>query len=400
MLGCPVPGARGEQHPTGSCTNGVLVLGEAMGDAEADEGRGFVESAPAGSVLERAIKRCGFNREQFCIWNVVPVQPPNNYLEGAPYENEAIAWGLQYVREVIARFHPSVILALGNVALKASTGLTGILENRGYPIASTALGLPVVASLHPAYLRRGAMAYLSVLMHDIRFAVAYAAALRYTSQWSPQTPTGASFPQSGVYTDTRPTSCTKVEFWSPVLWRNVSYDIPQPLPSLNEPLAPQGYVCHPTETDALAFEGSVMSSEGTMLAYDIETPYVKGEENDPESAAITSIQFSLAPASGIFMPWRDPFIPVARRILASRNPKVGANNWRFDRPLLAANDCAIGGRDYDVRWMWKHFQPDLSGALAFIASFYCPEVAPWKHLDRSHPAVYGIRDVDVLQRIL
>lgn len=377
---CPIPGAAGLQQVSGLGSSGVLLLGEAMGDAERVESRGFVESAPAGSVLERAIRRCGYRRDQFAIWNVVPTQPPNNYLEGAPYEAEAIRWGLGYLPDIILRYKPRCILALGNVALKALTGLSGVMEARGYPLPSP-YG-PVIGTLHPAFLRRGAMSYLSVLMHDLRFAVALAARRIYTQP---------------------------VDFWSPVLWRQVSYDIPAVLPPANEPIVPPGYMCYPQLDDALAFAAAVEADPTRLVAYDIETPWSpKAGEEDSDDAehiathgdSILSIQFSLAPESGIFLPWRLPFIEVARRILASRNPKVGANNWRFDDPRLAAAGCPIAGTRHDIRWAWRHIQPDLAASLSFVSSFYAPGIAPWKHLAASHPQVYGIRDVDVLMRIV
>jgi hypothetical protein len=183
------------------------------------------------------------------------------------------------------------------------------------------------------------------------------------------------------------------------------------LPPLDEPTVPPGYICYPTEMAAWDFLRCCESDSTRLIAYDIETPWSgkAGEEasDDPEHAekhangeAILSIQFSLAPESGIFMPWRPPFIEVARRILALPNPKVGANNWRFDDTRLAAQGCRIEGTRHDLRWAFKHLQPDLSASLAFITSFYAPQIAPWKHLAQSHPQVYGIRDVDACLRIV
>ncbi len=383
MNDCPIPGARGSAKPEGGGTNGVLILGEALGDHEREAGLPFRQEAPAGSVLERAIRRSGFSRDPFVLFNVVNTQPPHNWLEGAPYEAEAIAWGMLQVDEVVVRYKPRCVLALGNVALNAATaGLSGILETRGYPVPSR-WGIPVIGSLHPSFLRRGAMAYLGVLMHDIRFAVALAA----------------------VYTHPRVNSDTiPVEFWSPVLWRQVHYDIQFPLAPWNEPVVPLGYICYPNEEAARAFLAECESHPQRLIAYDIETPLshrTKEDETDElEDVEILSIQFSIASETGIFMPWRDPFVEVARRILALGNPKVGANNWRFDAPRLRSHGCAINGVQHDLRWAWKHFQPDLSAGLQFIASFYCPQLEPWKHLAASHDTFYGIRDADATLRCL
>lgn len=368
MTDCPIPKAEGFAKTEGACTNGVMILLEALGDEELrDGGLPARPNAPAGSVLERAIRRGGFSRDSFVLWNTVPCHPPRNYLEGAPYEADAIAWGTPYIQEVIDKFKPRVILACGNIPLKACASLGHIMLNRGFPISSR-FGIPVIGTLHPSFLRRGAMGYLGVLMHDLRFAVALASS-----------------------TD------KLVRFQSPVLWREVCYD-------LGKPYDESGYVMYPNEDRAYQFWEQVKRNPDTMLAYDIETPYShqsnEEESDELEDNEIVSIQFSLARETGIFLPWRDPFVGYARQILASRNPKIGANNWRFDDPRLKAHDCTLAGKIHDLRWAWKHFQPDLSGALQFIASFYEPQMGPWKHLAQARPQWYGIRDVDVLQRII
>ena len=253
------------------------------------------------------------------------------------------------------------------------------------------------------------MSYLSVLMHDLRFAVALAAVYTHNS-WVARTGQSAGN-EPGRLADpsqrermTVDVTTQTVQFWSPVLWRQVRYEIPQPLPAINEPIVPPGYVLYPTESDAEAFAREAEADASRMIAYDIETPRSPGAKEDEtdelEDQAILSVQFSVASETGIFMPWRDPFIEVARRVLALRNPKIGANCWRFDDPRLAAHGAPVCGRRYDLRWAWKHFQPDLSAGLQFVSSFYTPGIGPWKHLDRSHPQVYGIRDVDVLMRCI
>src|SRR5690349_7649707 len=78
----------GFSEPTGSCTNKVMIVGEALGANERSEGRSFVESAEAGGLLERLLRRGGWDRQQFVLWNVVACQPPNNKLDGAYYEQE------------------------------------------------------------------------------------------------------------------------------------------------------------------------------------------------------------------------------------------------------------------------------------------------------------------------
>jgi uracil-DNA glycosylase family 4 len=328
-------------------------------------------------VLERAIRRSGYSREQFVVYNTVPAQPPRNWLEGAPYEAEAIAWGRPFVEEVIRKFRPRCILALGGVALKAATGVCGeyrgISHLRGWVLPSRH-GIPVVGSFHPAFLRRGEMAHFGVLMHDLKLAVAVAGG--------------------------RPT-----RFFSPVLWRDFEYTPFEPRP-IEEPAVPPGYQTHPSEQAAWDWLRGLEGHPDALLAYDIETPRsTEADEEDSDELAdtqILSIQFSHAVGTGIFLPWREGYVDVARAALALGNVKAGANTWRFDDPLLKAHGCRLNGVRHDVRWTWGHLQPDLKKSLQFISSFYQTKdfCQPWKALHLSHPEVYGIKDVDAIQYIL
>ena len=350
-MSCPILGARGTLRPEGSGSLGVLILGEAMGEHEANDGLPFRPYAPAGSVLERAIRRGGMSRDQFVVWNVVPTQPPKNWLESAPWEAEAIAWGMTFLDDIVARYKPRCILALGGVATRATTGLAGykmgVSELTGFVLPSPRYNIPVVPCFHPAYLRRGAMSHFGVLLRCLRLATQVARESRQPTLPQPESP-------------------------------------------------PAGYVLYPTQEQAEDFEDSIA---GDAIAYDIETPYSTTEDSAEEAEGehtIKSIQFSLAPGSGIFLPWREPFIPIAKRILALPNPKLGWNIWRFDDPILKANGCEINGERHDLMWAWHHAQPDLPRGLQFAAGQQ-GWPWPWKHLDQASPQFYGIVDVDVLQ---
>jgi len=377
--GCPIPGSRGSCAPEGTGSLGVLILGEACGEHEAEAGLPFRPHAPAGSILERAIRRCGFTREQFVLWNVVPTHPPKNWLDGAPYEAAAIAWGRPMLEKVINDYKPRAILALGNVALRTTTGLTGplrgISHTRGYPVSGLA-GIPVLGAFHPSFLRRGAMPLMSVLMDDIRLAVAIA----------------------------NTTPGQTASFYSAVLSRDRLWTHPAKFPDPYNPTVPGEYLTHPKPAEAEHFVRYMEANPNAFLAYDIETPRsIDTSEDETDALAevqIESIQFSPRAGAGIFLPWRHPYDDIAKRVLAMAHRKAGANTWRFDDPLLRAHGCELNGPLHDIRWMWHHLQPDLRASLQFIASFYAPELGPWKHLHASHPEFYGIVDVDAVQRIL
>lgn len=357
---CPIPGATGTLEPEGTGSIGVLLLGEAMGDEEVEDGLPFRPWGQAGSVLQRAIRRAGMTREEFVLWNVVPAHPPKNYLDGAPWEAAAISWGLPYLEAVIEKFKPRCIVALGNIATRVSTGLTGdklgVSYLTGYVLPSR-FGIPVVPCFHPSFLRRGKMSHFGVLLRALRLAVQVA---QEGSQ--PTTPT----PEA----------------------------------------PPPGYRMTPTEDIARGYVDAARSGAWSYLAYDIETPYSNKEDEAEEHAGnIISIQFSLSPGTGIYLPWRLPFIDIAKAALATRIPKLSWNGWRFDDPRLRAEGCTIEGLSHDLMWAWHHTQPDIPRNLQFAAAhqglnIYDPATRwpwPWKHLDSAHPQFYGIVDVDVLQ---
>ena len=356
---CPIPNAKGFSEPEGEGTLGVLILGEALGDAEAHDGKPFRPYAPAGAVLERAIKRAGFVRPQFKLWNIVGCQPPKNFLEHAPWEGAAISHCRPFLDAVIERMRPGCLLALGNVPLKATTGMTGEYRSvtylRGYVLPSVH-GIPVVASFHPSFLRRGAMPLLSVLMHDIKLAVQVAKE------------------------------------------RLALSDLNDP----NDPVIPDGYILHPSVDDAWSWLYRLKDNPQVLLMYDIETPRSSSTSEDETDelgdSEILSIQFSTGRGQGIFMPWQEPYITIAKAALALPNEKAGQNNWRFDDPLLRAHGAHIAGCVHDIRWAWHHLQPELLANLQFIASFYGWPF-PWKHLHAAQPEAYGLFDVDVLHYI-
>ena len=356
-------------EPQGTGANRVLIVGEAPGEMEDDYGIPFHPAAQAGSVVERAIRRIGMNREQFAITNVVPSRPPNNWLEGAPYYVDAVAWGTPQLEAAIRSYQPRAIVALGSVALRALTGLAGpklgISHLTGYLLPSL-FGPPVVPCFHPSYIRRGKMSHSSILMRVLRQAVGAAQSGRVAVAPSPHDP-------------------------------------------------PSGYLLRPslTEAEDFFFQCTAADTLGGWLAYDIETHYSNSEESAEEADAqdgreIKSIQFSLGPGQGIFFPWRDPYVDIARRLLGLGIKKAGWNNWRFDDPIIREHNIFINGEVHDLMWAWHHCQPDLPRGLQFAAAMQGPNITqpthvwpyPWKHLDAANPEFYGIVDVDVLQWML
>lgn len=356
-VGCPLYGTgEGFSRPEGTCANGVLVVGEALGRHEAADGLPFRPHADAGSVLEQVFRLTGTDRQQVGIWNVCGCQPPSNVLEGAPYEFAAIQHCQHHLDAVVERFKPKVLIALGAIPLRALTGLVGeklsITHVRGYILHSDRYGLPVVASYHPSYIRRGAPHLMGVLIRDFRTALRTA--------------------RQGV------------------------------------PAVERHYVEYPTEAQAWEFLERVRATSQGTLSYDTETRDVVGaEEEDIEWAAskeITLIQFSLGVGDGIAFPNVEPYTEVARQILQVPMRRIGYNTHEYDDPIMRANGFQLVGHTEDLRWKFHHLYPDIpgkshKGGLQWVGAFYCPEFGPWKHLFGAQLEWYGCADVDMPHRI-
>jgi DNA polymerase I-like protein with 3'-5' exonuclease and polymerase domains len=270
---------------------------------------------------------------------------------------------------------PKAILALGGVALKTLTGLVGKGLNihmlRGYAlddqvsIAPRYPGVPVIATYHPSFLRRGSkgrnqetgaktdggagkggMHLLGVMIRDIKFAMQVA-----EGGWSYERPV---------------------------------------------------YQTHPSLDEARAFLYRVRDNQNLLLAYDIETDVsadLDEEELDDTSHHITQVQFSLREKEGICFPWTPDFIEIAKEVFATENPKVAHNGFKFDNPRLRAAGMNLRGRLDDTMEMFRRAQPDLPSGLQYVSSFYGFPF-PWKHMSASHPEFYGCADVDSPQWIM
>lgn len=359
--GCPLYLiGKGFSVPEGRGTIPLLIVGEALGPTEARDGLPFRVSAQAGSLLEYVIRRSSFTRDQFVLWNVVACQPPSNELRGYPYERAAIEHCRVHFDRVVEKFRPKAILALGATATEALTGLTGgkldLSYIRGYPI-ETRYGW-VIPSFHPAHIRRGATHLVSVLQFDLIKAKTVA---------------------------------------------ETGYKV-----------IPVEYTTNPSKQDVISFLDKC--HQANVIACDIET-WKRRKPQEPLSSLkgqIRSVQFSLAPLTGIYLDWSEHEDSI-KRILALRQPKLFHSGLHFDIPVLEINGAKVEGIIYDTRWMFHHLQPDLSGGgqmdergegtkggkighLQGVASFFGMDHI-WKHLEDSSPAEYGCTDVDALQRI-
>jgi uracil-DNA glycosylase len=125
-----------------------LIVGEAPGENEDLQGEPFV--GQAGKLLDNMLKAIGLERgRKVYIANVLKCRPPGNRNP----EPEEVARCEPFLRRQVELLQPRIILAMGRFAaqtLLASTEPIGRLRGRPHEY----LGVPVVATYHPAYLLR------------------------------------------------------------------------------------------------------------------------------------------------------------------------------------------------------------------------------------------------------
>lgn len=121
----------------------ILIIAEGPGAEEDATGRPFV--GRSGMLLRRTLSSLGMN---VFIANVVKCRPPQNR-KPTPAESETCK---PYLLEQIKIINPKVIILLGNTALEAILGETGITTLRGKIIEKD--GIKYIPTFHPAAVLR------------------------------------------------------------------------------------------------------------------------------------------------------------------------------------------------------------------------------------------------------
>lgn len=367
--GCPLSRAGGGfSHPEGiewatgklsSTYNGILIIGEALGFNEMKAGSPFVGTAEAGSCLNAAMRLIGVDRADFGIWNIVACRPPHDKLSGIPKEAEIVEHCSRYLDEVVKKFNPKVILALGAIPLKYLTKFSGVAKEkegistlRGYVVEAEKYKCKVVPSLHPSYVNREDRVFLGVLARDIQTAIDAA-----------------------------------------------NDKIPEFKTS---------YILNPSAQDLETYVCRIENDPNLVVAHDIETPNTAltadEAEVDYEVRLINSVQFSIGPEDAIFIHWNEDTIPYIRRIYKTPNIKISWYGWHFDGPILGywLGEDFMNGLNIDLMTVWKHYNSDfkkMGKELSFATNFASPGSPAWKHLSTNEPEYYGCQDVDNTSRI-
>ncbi len=149
-------GARNLVFSDGNPAARVMIIGEAPGRDEDQQGKPFV--GRAGQLLDRMFAAIGLDRyaENFehavYITNVLPWRPPQN----RDPKPEEIAMLLPFLQRHVALIKPQLIVLMGNSSCQAGLGKRGITRLRGQ--WAEAYDTPALPMFHPAYLLRNPMA--------------------------------------------------------------------------------------------------------------------------------------------------------------------------------------------------------------------------------------------------
>lgn len=324
--------------------NGVLLLGEALGEHEARVGKPFV--GPAGFTIQQLLDRAGWKREEFAIENALRCRPPFNALAGEPYEHAAVSHCRTHLRSTITELQPKAIVALGGTALMSALALTDrptLDDHLGYATVGPE-GVPVLATWHPAFILRG--------------------------NWN----------LSGIWR------------WHIGRARDIAAKgLVQRFPKAI--VDPPREVLEQWVSD---YQNAVRVMPSLKLAYDIETEHSAGRLEDEfdlshASYLILRISFAYRNGEGLSIRWLPENLPFIKRLLGSAGDKL-VWNGNYDNPRIERNGVEIRGRILDLMWAWHSLESDVPKGLGFVAPLLLPTYPRWKHLSGSDPGFYSAVD--------
>jgi uracil-DNA glycosylase family 4 len=128
----------------------IMIVGEAPGAVEEEYGKPFV--GPTGDLLDELLGEAGIQRDECYITNVVKYRPPANDFKRLHEIGVDLQSSINELKEEIKRVNPNIILALGEQALRGTTGKFGISNYRGSILRAFDGQHKVVSTFHPANL--------------------------------------------------------------------------------------------------------------------------------------------------------------------------------------------------------------------------------------------------------
>lgn len=371
--GCPLFDGKwgkktGFSFPVGTGLNGVMVVAEALGKDEEQEGMALV--GKSGYTLFQQLKRVDIERDDFTLFNVLACRPPDNKLAGMPYEQEAIEHCAPNLNKAVAdakavakaNGKTFVLLTLGKISFMRCMGYNyrkqaDLLKKDyyGYPFWSDVFNCWVVNAPHPAYLLRGN----THLWPVIQFV--FARALEIAND-------GLVLDEPDYLLDPTPTG---FDNWI------------------------EGYI------KSLAIDPT------NPLSYDIETPYKKKTKDEEELSKEEDEDHTILRCSFSYymegnthttsVKWSAEYMSGIERLFDLANYVLGWNSDKYDYPRVS-RFVRVRGIGLDGMVAWHILNSSLKKSLGFVTPYYWHNTLMWKHLADEQPAFYNAKDADAALR--
>lgn len=346
-----------------------LIVTDCVGLHDVRTGHPLNIQSDAGSVLDRAFRLAGLSPESFALGSLVACRPPS-FLANQAYEFTSIEHcSTRHLAPYVQEYRPKCIVALGSVAARSLTGLSGekltIDLIRGYalPGIGVAKGIPVIPAPSPSFIQAGNWHELSFLISDLKYA----------------------------------SVCDRIP------------DDPEV----------DAYLLHADHRALGLILQKLRSYPDSILSYDFEflPAAAQAKKKFTTDAHITQVNLTLWHKDSEYLTmvadWNPDTKDVLIEIFQTDNIKVSFNGWHADECVAEYNGFEIKGREqHDVKVMVDFLYPDLdpaqnystrsedddflttpsSGIALQVAASLAQFPAPWKHLSGMDPHFYGARD--------
>ena len=135
----------------GNPKSNIMVVGEAPGANEDEEGLPFV--GRAGALLDKMLAAIDLNRKKVYISNIINYRPPNNR---RPTDKEITRY-LPFITKHIEIISPKILVLLGSTAMNALIGNEVVISKMRGKWIEKKFGnckTSVIITFHPAFLMR------------------------------------------------------------------------------------------------------------------------------------------------------------------------------------------------------------------------------------------------------
>lgn len=374
--------AGGFLTPDGAMRLGVMLVADALSDAEASQAKSLVGAG--GALMGRAFSRKGWGRDAFRHTAALYCQPGEPLRVGKMQRLTAHAATAlahcPYLDADIAATNPRVIVTFGETAFERvtgfdTTGMRDIMKSvRGYVFRDRTDTRWVVPTYHPEWLRMGQQHLTQVFLWDVEKAVRIAA-----DGYAYDTPTCLMDPALADW-----------DGWIADAMANLDSPAPAPLAlDIETPYKAK----HADDEDDLDVE----ADPGGGLIDDIT-------EANPETWTITRVSMCFEADRGVSASWAMPWLIGIRQVVTAYAERGLITIWNrpFDRPRVErALSLAISiGRTRDAMDGFHVLFNALPRKLGYATSCLPSSrgIRMWKHLANVEPAFYSTIDAIVLWR--